>query len=172
MGTLTLTYCTVSDNSAASGGGVYIQGAGGTVANVTAITSLFDNPADGNLAVAADAAFVSLGHNLFSDKPAVALAPTDLINTNPLLGPLANNGGPTPTQALLPGSPAINAGVAVPGVTTDQRGVLRPQGRAPDIGAFELQVPPEILEVVRHGVHFQPATLVVTFTLRDGCCIC
>jgi hypothetical protein len=42
--------------------------------------------------------------------------------------------------------------------------VFRPQGRAPDIGAFELQVPPEILKVVRHGVHFQATTLVVTFT--------
>ena len=81
-----------------------------------------------------------------------------------MLGPLANNGGPTFTQALLPGSPAINAGVAVPGVTTDQRGVSRPQGTAPDIGAFELQMPPEVLELVRHGVHFQPTTLVITFS--------
>ena len=78
-----------------------------------------------------------MGHNLFSDQPAVPLAPTDLINTDPMLGPLGDNGGPTETQALLPGSPAIDAGVAVPGVTTDQRGVPRPQGQAPDIGAFE-----------------------------------
>ena len=67
----------------------------------------------------------------------MALDPTNLINTDPLLGPLADNGGPTQTMALLPGSPAINAGVAVPGVTTDQRGVTRPQGNATDIGAFE-----------------------------------
>ena len=54
-----------------------------------------------------------------------------------LVGPLAANGGPTQTMALLPGSPAIDAGVAVSGVTTDQRGITRPQGSSPDIGAFE-----------------------------------
>jgi hypothetical protein len=80
-----------------------------------------------------------LGHNLFSDAPSFALDPTDLINTDPLLAPLADNGGPTPTMALLPGSPAIDAGVSVSGVTTDQRGVPRPQGSAPDIGAFEFR---------------------------------
>ena len=72
---------------------------------------------------------------------------------DPRLGPLQDNGGPTWTMALLPDSPAIDAGVAVPGVTADQRGVFRPQGRAPDIGAFELQLPPVILEAQRHGVH-------------------
>ena len=80
---------------------------------------------------------ISLGHNLFSDVPNLTVAPTDLVNTNPLLGPLADNGGPTQTMALLPGSPAIDAGVAVAGVTTDQRGIARPQGTTPDIGAFE-----------------------------------
>jgi choice-of-anchor C domain-containing protein len=54
-----------------------------------------------------------------------------------LLGPLADNGGPTATMALLPGSPAIDAGVSVAGVTADQRGIPRPQGPAADIGAFE-----------------------------------
>ena len=68
-------------------------------------------------------------------EPGRARLYVDLINTDPLLGPLANNGGPTQTMALLPGSPAIDAGVTVAGVTTDQRGVLRPQGFAPDIGA-------------------------------------
>lgn len=62
-----------------------------------------------------------------------------LSNTNPLLGPLANNGGPTQTMALLPGSPAINrippSGAHCP--ATDQRGVSRPQGPACDIGAYE-----------------------------------
>jgi hypothetical protein len=66
-------------------------------------------------------------------------------NTNPMLGPLADNGGPTQTLALLPGSPAIGAGTStsllgdIP--TTDQRGLPRPPG-APDIGAFQVQPPP------------------------------
>jgi hypothetical protein len=45
------------------------------------------------------------------------------------------------THALLEGSPAIDKGVAVEGITTDQRGVARPQGRAPDIGSFEFEAP-------------------------------
>ena len=55
---------------------------------------------------------------------------------NPLVAPLADNGGSTWTRALLPGSPAIDRGsAACP--ATDQRGVARPQGAACDSGAFE-----------------------------------
>ena len=52
---------------------------------------------------------------------------------------MANNGGPTKTHALLEGSPAIGKAAAVEGITTDQRGVARPQGLRPDIGSFELE---------------------------------
>ncbi len=58
----------------------------------------------------------------------------DLYGLDPLIGPLADNGGPTLTHALLPGSPAINAGVESD-VTTDQRGLPRSK---PDIGAYEV----------------------------------
>ena len=65
---------------------------------------------------------------------------------DPKLALLADNGGPTGTRALLPGSPAINAvpeGVNGCGitVTTDQRGVKRPQGGACEIGSFEDRSP-------------------------------
>jgi len=65
---------------------------------------------------------------------------------NPLLGPLTNNGGPTLTMALLPGSPAIDAGddglLSAPyNLTTDQRGLPRKAGAHVDIGALEFQVP-------------------------------
>jgi len=56
---------------------------------------------------------------------------------DPLLGLLANNGGPTETHALLAGSPAIDA--SNNGLATDQRGIARPQGIQFDIGAFELE---------------------------------
>ena len=59
---------------------------------------------------------------------------------NPKLGPLANNGGPTPTMALLTGSPAIDTGSSVFAPATDQRGDPRPQ-RAIDIGALEITTP-------------------------------
>ena len=62
-----------------------------------------------------------------------------IIFQDPLLGPLADNGGPNQTMALQPGSPAIDAGnAACPGA--DQRGINRPQGSGCDIGAFELVV--------------------------------
>jgi hypothetical protein len=56
---------------------------------------------------------------------------------DPLLGPLQDNGGLTETQAILPGSPAINAGSNPLELTTDQRGEARVQQGTADIGAFE-----------------------------------
>ena len=78
---------------------------------------------------------ISQGNNLIADRTGCGFAPrgSDETNVKALLGPLANNGGPTLTHALLPGSPAINAGAR--GVApADQRGVPR---RAPDMGAYE-----------------------------------
>jgi hypothetical protein len=69
----------------------------------------------------------------------------DLVNAAPVLGGLAANGGPTETVALLPGSPAIDAGdpagctnALEEPLAVDQRGVTRPQGARCDIGAYEL----------------------------------
>lgn len=58
-----------------------------------------------------------------------------------VLQPLRSNGGPTRTQALRPGSPAVDAGDPVRCGGTDQRGVARPQGARCDIGAFEREQP-------------------------------
>ncbi|MEQ8752430.1 MAG: choice-of-anchor Q domain-containing protein [Coleofasciculus sp. G1-WW12-02] len=65
----------------------------------------------------------------------------NLIGINPVLGGLKNNGGPTETHALLPGSPAIDAGSNPLGLLTDQRGsgFNRTSGSQTDIGAFEVQ---------------------------------
>jgi CSLREA domain-containing protein len=60
----------------------------------------------------------------------------DHANVDPRLASLVNNGGPTKTEALMAGSPAIDAAGAC-GTATDQRGVARPFGPACDIGAFE-----------------------------------
>jgi hypothetical protein len=85
----------------------------------------------------------SEGHNLEDTDTCGLTGPGDLRNTDPKLGPLADNGGLTQTQALLPGSPAIDAGSTdCPPPATDQRGVSRPQGPACDIGAFELESSP------------------------------
>jgi hypothetical protein len=80
---------------------------------------------------------VSAGHNLIGDTTdctgIFGGATQDIVNVNPKIGPLADNGGPTKTIALKRGSPAINhAGNDAP--KRDQRGVKR---HNPDIGAFE-----------------------------------
>jgi len=60
----------------------------------------------------------------------------DVSNTDPLLGPLSDDGG-TLVHPLLEGSPAIEGGVCIAGVTGDQRGVRRPEGARCDVGAYE-----------------------------------
>ena len=81
----------------------------------------------------------SVGYNLDSGASCAFSQPTDLTTTNPQLGSLADNGGPTRTMALLSGSPAIDhGGSSANGCpATDQRGIVRPQGAACDIGAYE-----------------------------------
>jgi hypothetical protein len=86
---------------------------------------------------------VDMGYNLADDNTCKLTAVNSQSNTNSKLGPLADNGGPTKTHALLVGSPAINKGDCNGGtVLTDQRGVRRPQpvGGVCDIGAFELEL--------------------------------
>ena len=70
----------------------------------------------------------SLGYNLADDETCALGAPGDLVVADAMLGPLTDNGGPTETHALLPGSPAIDAtGPDCPPPSTDQRGVARPR---------------------------------------------
>ena len=82
------------------------------------------------------------GNNLSSDASSAFTGTGSLTNTDPKLGPLADNGGPTFTMALLPSSPAIDAGSTLGAPATDQRGIARPQGPGVDIGAFEYQYIP------------------------------
>jgi beta-glucanase (GH16 family) len=76
------------------------------------------------------------GHNVFTDGTCNPVA-SDLVVGNAGLAALADNGGPTATQALLPGSPAVDNGDGALCPATDQRGVARPQGAGCDVGAFE-----------------------------------
>ena len=64
---------------------------------------------------------------------------TNLVNTDPKLGPLQDNGGPTQTRALAAGSPAIDYVKINTGVIVDQRGFTRPVGPWADIGAYEYE---------------------------------
>jgi len=80
---------------------------------------------------------VGLGYNLSTDTTCLLAGIGDIqgAGLNAMLSPLADNGGPTLTQALQAGSPAINAAVPLVGLITDQRGVAR--DGSPDIGAYE-----------------------------------
>jgi hypothetical protein len=78
------------------------------------------------------------GANNLIERATIPL-PADTLSANPLLGPLADNGGPTRTHALRSGSPAIDRGSNARNRQYDQRGpgFLRLRGRAPDLGAVE-----------------------------------
>jgi len=153
---ITSQYSTIANNHATGafslGGGFNNASpftfANTIVANNTAGNSSYNN---GYNVSAQGGVTISLGYNLDSEDSCEFNHPTDLVNTDPLLGPLQDNGGPTFTHALMHGSPAIDAGscvastksdrimaaiVVAPG--TDQRGVPRPQGANCDIGAYEL----------------------------------
>src|SRR6266446_936379 len=140
IGTFTITNSTLSNNSASLGGGVFNNETlqiGDTILNMGASGA---NISDFGTVT-------SLGYNLSSDNGGgVLTGPGDQINTDPLLGPLQNNGGPTFTHALLPGSPAINTGDPnfTPPPSFDQRGpgfVRVVSGRI-DKGSFEVQAAP------------------------------
>ncbi|HEU4324766.1 MAG TPA: choice-of-anchor D domain-containing protein [Roseiflexaceae bacterium] len=174
-GGLLITNSTISGNSAGGrGGGIFLLDNDGAIAHVTIAdnTAAADGgglavgtPSFGpgafidNTLIATNSAasnpdvsgtFNTLGTNLIGDGTGGNYAAPDLVGTpaapiDPLLGPLQDNGGPTSTHALLPGSPAINAGdqsFSTP-PDNDQRGVGFPRvsnGRI-DIGALERQFP-------------------------------
>jgi hypothetical protein len=105
---------------------------------------------------------ISEGYNLSNDNGGGVLTnATDRINTDPKLGPLQDNGGPTFTCAPLPGSPALDQGTNFSRFVTDQRGQPRTYdnpgianaagGDGTDIGAFEF-IPPS-LAIVQNGLN-------------------
>jgi hypothetical protein len=132
-GDASLTFVTLADNV-----NVGVQVGGGPV---TFQDCVFDSNSGGNFG--GGGTITSLGYNLSSDATGNLTAAGDLPNTSAHLGPLADNGGPTLTQALLPGSPAIDAGTngGIGSLLYDQRGPGYPRlvGGRVDMGAYELQ---------------------------------
>ena len=161
-GTLTITNSTVSGNSASSGGGIFNIAAfaitnstlssnsaalGGGIFSTETVeigNTILNAGKSGANIVNSGGTVTSHGYNLSSDDGGgVLTGPGDQINTNPLLGPLQDNGGPTFTHALLPGSPAIDAGDPnfTPPPYYDQRGpnFSRVRDNRIDVGSFEVQ---------------------------------
>ncbi len=156
-GTLESLNNTFSGNSAPVGGGLYAA-VGGTAylthttvasntngAGIAAVTGTVEvlatllayNAGSNCTAALTENGTSMLGASMSSDNTCAVTT----LNTDPLLQPLALNGGTTLNHALSPGSPALDAagGCNSYSVFNDQRFVSRPQGTACDIGAFELE---------------------------------
>jgi parallel beta-helix repeat protein/predicted outer membrane repeat protein len=174
-GSLTVTDSTVSGNSAGSGGGLWNNGASQLNNSTVALNSasagagggIFENGGSLNLrstivaqnshaGAPDDVAGAATGSNNLIGADGTLTGITNLdVNNNqvgttaapidPKLAPLASNGGPTQTQALLSGSPAKDKGSNPLSLTTDQRGTGFPRvsGLAADVGAFETSDAPQ-----------------------------
>lgn len=158
----TLTQCTVAGNTAtgvtvpgplnAGGGGLFFYGKDATIANCL-VAGNSSQTGFGVDVEAVGGVFTLSGNVIGNNDTVAAIFPAGpLVGTTaaPLaarLAPLANNGGRTQTLSLLPGSPALDAGVAT-AATTDQRGFTRSRdgnavaGALPDAGAYEAQIAP------------------------------
>jgi len=180
-GTTTVSNSTVSSNRAGVFGGGGLYRAGGTL--TTAATIVADSLSGGDCS----AGITDHGYNLDDDGSCGFSAGTDISDTNPLLDPLGlhNNGGPTVTVALEPGSPAIGAVTkAALCSTPDQRG--NPRATPCDIGAYQTPAPqvititstapvnaviggPAYSLTANGGGSGNPVTFAVDATSTSGC---
>lgn len=143
--TATFNFLTITNNTAVNGGGISGSISTGGIKNsiIAGNTSTGSGPDySGTLN--------SQGYNLIGNTSGATITGNlmgNILNESAGLVSLADNGGATSTHALLPNSPALNAG-SCDGVTTDQRGFSRPQDGQCDIGAFENQAPLAICQNV------------------------
>ena len=141
-GSTTIQNSTLNDNSAGIAGDSIFNNSGSVTLGNSILTN---NNTEGAPENCAGDDVTSEGYNLESGNTCNLIAAGDMTDTDPLLSPLADNGGETPTHALLTGSPAIDAGNC-PGEDTDQRGFSRPvdmlgvpnAADACDMGAYEV----------------------------------
>jgi hypothetical protein len=183
-GISTIRNCTIAGNSIQSGTGGGINLYGKSVSGTLTISSTIiaknlngaaADDVNGPVAAASDHNLVGVGtltgpigiSNGDSNGNQVGTAASPI---DPLLGTLANNGGPTQTMALLAGSPAIDKGNAN-GLTTDQRGAGFPRviGPSADVGAFERDtVPPTASLTSAPNVTTSVTTYTFTVTFADN----
>ena len=195
---LAITNSTISGNSAQRGGGLY-DGVAGSNVRLNNVT-VWDNSASvGASGIQSTSSTVDVDNTIIAVPagPAVCAGLLDgdnnILSTDdgctltgannqigageaeidPLLGPLADNGGPTPTHALLAGSPAVDAGNNATCELVDQRGVSRVSGAACDIGAFEVAAAftlQELIDAAAPGgtILAGAGTFTENITIGDG----
>jgi CSLREA domain-containing protein len=148
-GQLAINFSTIAGNTAAEGNFHVIAPQEGTL---TLINSVLAADA-GDACAGTGLGSLTATNNVADDSSCQFKDPSNRQNATTALGPLANNGGPTDTRALLPASAAIDAAGACGKVTTDQRQVTRPAltGGVCDSGAYEYRAP--TLRVVTNVVN-------------------
>jgi len=146
-GALGLANSTVTDNTAPEGSGI-ADAADGSAYPFTVTSTIV---AGNHVPAGATSQEIVTVHAIDGSNDLIGSAnvalPAGTLTGDARLGALADNGGPTLTHALLPDSPAIDAGSNPSDLATDQRGgsYVRSAGAAPDIGAFELQAAPDAI---------------------------
>lgn len=141
---LTLSNSTIAFNQDRFGGGALYTQASTLTLQSSIIADNIRGSASGSVPddlYTGNSATITGANNLITSSNHAL--PLDTITGCPRLGPLADNGGPTLTHALLHTSPAIDTGNTTSGTTVDQRGDPRPFGAAADIGAYEWQGTPD-----------------------------
>ena len=138
---LRLYSSTVTANrSLLDGGGIWLNAPGSAFhGSIVSGNSSDVGNRDNRFGSAPIASPIDGSHNLIGSTAPLTEPPADTLRIDARLGALASNGGRTRTHALLDGSPAIDAGSNHAALATDQRGLPRVYGAAPDIGAFERQ---------------------------------
>ena len=156
--TVDMANSTISENLSPEGGGVSIVSPDGHFIVRNSIVAGNENPtflaASGGVEDLefsthdVSGVISSAGHNLIgTSEGASGFVVSDIVDTNAMLGPLQNNGGQMKTHALLPGSPAIDAGNNAGAPVFDQRGFPRIVSGTIDLGAYEAELPAPVILV-------------------------
>lgn len=167
--TVIIRNSTIAENTAGDGGGIVFVDGALDVRNSIIANNVDNDPTNSatpNCSVSPGEVPVLSGTNLSNDNSCGTGAA--VVIADPALAPLANNGGPTKTYALLIGSPAIDGGTTC-GEPTDQRYVARAQGVTCDIGAFELDEFATTTLAIAPNVAIDTKTGVATVTGTVTC---